>query len=79
MIDIPSILALNVRIVHQQLNEMTDAFLHATVFSGSLGALEVTISDQDRARLDTVSEPEQAIVPYFSGKMIDFQPPQYRW
>lgn len=45
----------------------------------NLGAVEVEINDEDRARLDVASPPEQAIVPYYSGKMIDFDPPQYRW
>lgn len=45
----------------------------------NLGAADVTITDDDRARLDTVAAPEQAIVPYYTGKMIDFKPPQYRW
>ena len=45
----------------------------------NLGAAEVTISDADRARIDAVAEPEQAIVPYYSGKMIDFKTPLYRW
>ena len=45
----------------------------------ALCALEVTITDQDRARLDAVSEPEQAIVPYYTGKLINFKPPQHRW
>lgn len=44
-----------------------------------LGALDVTLSAEDRARLDAVSEPEQAIVPYYTGKNIDFKPPQFRW
>jgi aryl-alcohol dehydrogenase-like predicted oxidoreductase len=45
----------------------------------NLGALEVTLTADDRARLDAVSEPEQAIVPYYTGRLIDFKPPQYRW
>jgi len=45
----------------------------------NLGSVEIKLSDDDRLRLDAVSEPEQAIVPYYSGKMIDFKPPQYRW
>jgi aryl-alcohol dehydrogenase-like predicted oxidoreductase len=45
----------------------------------NLGALAVSLSDDDRARLDAVAEPEQAIVPYYTGKMIDFSPPQHRW
>ncbi len=45
----------------------------------NLGALNVTLTAEDRARLDTVSEPEQAVVPYYSSKQIDFKTPQYRW
>lgn len=45
----------------------------------NLGAADVTITDADRARLNAIAEPEQAIVPYYSGKMIDFKAPQYRW
>lgn len=48
-------------------------------FTEHLGAVDVVITDADRARLDAVSAPEQAIVPYYSGKLIDFKPPQYRW
>ena len=44
----------------------------------NLGAVDVTITDEDRVRLDAVAETEQAIVPYYSGKMIDFKPSQYR-
>ena len=29
--------------------------------------------------LDAVAEPEQAIVPYYSGKLIDFKPSQFHW
>jgi hypothetical protein len=39
----------------------------------------VEISAADRARLDAVAEPEQAIVPYYTGKLIDFKPPVHRW
>jgi len=45
----------------------------------NLGALLVEISDDDRRRLDEVSEPELAIVPYYHGSMIDFKPSQYSW
>jgi aryl-alcohol dehydrogenase-like predicted oxidoreductase len=48
-------------------------------FEDNLGALEVTLTAEDRARIDAVAEPEAAIVPYYSGKMIDFQPPKFRW
>jgi len=45
----------------------------------NLAAADVVITAADRARLDTVSEPEQAIVLYYSGKLIDFKAPEYRW
>ena len=45
----------------------------------NLGAADVILTEQDRACLDAVAEPEQAIVPYYSGKMIDFKPPRLRW
>jgi aryl-alcohol dehydrogenase-like predicted oxidoreductase len=45
----------------------------------NLAAADLAITDADRVRLDAVSEPEQAIVPYYSGKLIDFKAPQYRW
>lgn len=45
----------------------------------NLGALAVSVSDEDRARLDEVSPPEQAIALYYTSRMIDFKPPQHRW
>lgn len=45
----------------------------------NLGAVDVALTDADRARLDAVAEPERAIVPYYIGRMIDFKPPAYRW
>jgi aryl-alcohol dehydrogenase-like predicted oxidoreductase len=48
-------------------------------FHENLGAVDVVLTDEDRARVDAVSEPEQAIAPYYTGKMIDFKPPVYRW
>lgn len=47
-------------------------------FEDNLGAVNVTITDDDRARIDAVSEPEGAIVPYYHGRMIDFKPLQHR-
>ncbi len=41
--------------------------------------IDVAISEADRARLDAVAEPEQAIVPYYTGKNIDFKAPRHRW
>lgn len=48
-------------------------------FEDNLGAAGITLTGDDMARLDAVSEPESAIVPYYSGRMIDFKAPQYRW
>ncbi len=48
-------------------------------FEDNLGAASVTITDEDRARLDEVSPPEEAIVSYYNGRMMDFKPAQYRW
>ena len=45
----------------------------------NLGALSVTLSDEDRARLDGVAAPEEALVQYYHGKNIEFNPPVYRW
>jgi aryl-alcohol dehydrogenase-like predicted oxidoreductase len=45
----------------------------------NLGAAPVEITNDDRSRLDEVSEPELAIVPYYHGSMVDFKPPQYSW
>jgi aryl-alcohol dehydrogenase-like predicted oxidoreductase len=42
-------------------------------------ALKVKLTDEDRARIDAVAEPEQAIVPYYSSRQIDFKTPQHRW
>jgi aryl-alcohol dehydrogenase-like predicted oxidoreductase len=48
-------------------------------FEDNLGAVNVEITDEDRARLDEVSPPEEAIVSYYNGRMMDFAPAQYRW
>jgi aryl-alcohol dehydrogenase-like predicted oxidoreductase len=45
----------------------------------NLGAVDVVMTDEDRACLDSVAEPEQAIVPYYTGRNIDFKPPRFRW
>jgi aryl-alcohol dehydrogenase-like predicted oxidoreductase len=45
----------------------------------NLGAVNVTFSAEDLARLDEVSAPEDAIVLYYTGRLIDFKPPQFRW
>jgi aryl-alcohol dehydrogenase-like predicted oxidoreductase len=43
----------------------------------NLGALDVTITDQDRERLDAVATPEGAVLPnYYEA---DFGPHAYRW
>lgn len=48
-------------------------------FEDNLGAVNVEITDDDRARLDAVAPPEEAIVSYYNGRMMDFKPAQYRW
>ncbi|MDX1417888.1 MAG: aldo/keto reductase [Candidatus Promineifilaceae bacterium] len=48
-------------------------------FDDNLGAAEIDISDDDRQRLDAVADPEQAIVPYYHGRMIDFKPTKHGW
>ncbi|MBZ0298397.1 MAG: aldo/keto reductase [Anaerolineae bacterium] len=48
-------------------------------FEDNLGAVNVEITDADRARLDEASTPEEAIVSYYNGRMMDFKPAQYRW
>ena len=48
-------------------------------FEDNLAALPVAISADDRRRLDEVAEPEQAIVPYYHGSMINFKPSQFNW
>lgn len=48
-------------------------------FEDNLGAVGVEITDEDRARLDAVAPPEEAIVSYYNGRMMDFKPAQYRW
>lgn len=45
----------------------------------NLGAISVEITEGDRNRLDAVTEPELAIVPYYHGSMIDFKASQYHW
>ncbi len=45
----------------------------------NLGAVAVTFTEEDFARLDEVAPPELATVPYYLGSMIDFRPPEYRW
>jgi aryl-alcohol dehydrogenase-like predicted oxidoreductase len=45
----------------------------------NLGAVDVTFSADDYAQIDDVAPPEQAIVPYYHGRLIDFKPPQFRW
>ena len=41
-----------------------------------LGAVEVEITDQDRARIDQVSLPGRVIAPYYQA---DFGPHSFRW
>lgn len=45
----------------------------------NLGTVDVTFSADDFAHLDEVVAPEQAIVPYYTGLMMDFKPAQHRW
>lgn len=45
----------------------------------NLGAVNVAFSAEDLARLDEVSPPEDAIVLYYTGRLIDFKAPQFRW
>lgn len=42
----------------------------------NLGTVNVTITDEDRKRLDAVSPPGRAISPYYNA---DFGPHKYRW
>lgn len=42
----------------------------------NLGAVDVVLTDEDRRRLDEVSPPGRAIVPYYEA---DFGPHKYRW
>ena len=48
-------------------------------YEDNLGAIDVEITDDDRARLDEVSEPERAIVPYYHGSMVNFKPSEFSW
>ncbi len=45
----------------------------------NLAALDVEITDEDRARLDEVAPPEQSIATYYSSNAMDFKPSQHRW
>ena len=45
----------------------------------NLGAINVELSAEDHARLDALAEPELATVPYYHGRMINFQPNTYGW
>lgn len=47
----------------------------------NLGALEVSITAEDRTRIDEVSSPGRAVSPYFQPDVIntDFGPHAYRW
>lgn len=42
----------------------------------NLGALQVQVTDEDRARLDKVARPGRAIAPYYDA---DFGPHKFRW
>jgi aryl-alcohol dehydrogenase-like predicted oxidoreductase len=45
----------------------------------NLGAVNVSISADDRSRLDSVAPPEEATASYYNGRAMDFKPPIYRW
>jgi aryl-alcohol dehydrogenase-like predicted oxidoreductase len=45
----------------------------------NLGVVDVIFEASDFARLDEASAPEQAIVSYYTGVMMDFKPSQHRW
>jgi aryl-alcohol dehydrogenase-like predicted oxidoreductase len=45
----------------------------------NIGAVDIEITADDHARIDSVSEPELAIVPYYHGSMINFKPSEYNW
>ena len=45
----------------------------------NIGAVDVDITAEDHAKIDAVSEPELAIVPYYHGSMINFKPSEYNW
>ncbi len=45
----------------------------------NLEALSVEITEDDCGRLDAVTEPELAIVPYYHSSMIDFKASQFHW
>jgi aryl-alcohol dehydrogenase-like predicted oxidoreductase len=49
-------------------------------FQEQLGAVEVSITDEDRERINRVSPSGRVIVPYYlSDDYADFRPHQYRW
>ena len=45
----------------------------------NLGAIQVEITNDDRRRLDEISEPEMAIAPYYHGNMINFKASEFSW
>lgn len=48
-------------------------------FVDNLGAVGIELTEADHAKIDEVSEPELAIVPYYHGSMINFKPSEYSW
>ncbi|NOK62945.1 MAG: hypothetical protein GFH27_549293n342 [Chloroflexi bacterium AL-W] len=49
-------------------------------FEEQLGALHISITDEDRPRIDHVCPPGKAIVPYYiDDAFADFRPHQFRW
>ncbi|MEM9954528.1 MAG: aldo/keto reductase [Chloroflexota bacterium] len=44
-----------------------------------LGVLEISLTEEDHIRIDTVSPPGQAIVPYYAPPISDFEASQFSW
>ena len=45
----------------------------------NVGAVSVTLDAADHSRIDQISEPELATVPYYHGSLVRFEPSQYGW
>ncbi len=45
----------------------------------NLPGADIELTAEDKARLDEVSPPEEAIASYYNGRAMDFKPPQHRW
>ncbi|MBN2502085.1 MAG: hypothetical protein JXB38_14980 [Anaerolineales bacterium] len=49
-------------------------------FEDCIGAAEVTVTAEDRARIEQVAPPGRAIVPYYiDDNWVDLRPNKYRW